>query len=39
MEVKNSFKLLLQQMGYSEKAIQKLWTWYDYSERKGVASF
>ena len=39
MKVKNSFSILLKQRGYSENAIDKLWKWYDYSEKKGVASF
>jgi hypothetical protein len=39
MKAKNSFNVLLKQRGYSEKAIEKLWKWYDYSEKKGVASY
>ena len=39
MKSKKTFDNLLQQRGYSSKAIDKLWKWYDYSERKGVASF
>jgi len=39
MKVENSFNILLKQWGYSEKAIEKLWKWYDYSEKKGVASY
>gem|GEM_PF-2591169 len=39
MKAKNSFTVLMKQQGYSEKAIDKLWRWYDYSEKKGVASF
>jgi hypothetical protein len=39
MKAKNLFDVLLKQRGYSEKAIDKLWKWYDYSEKKGVASF
>jgi hypothetical protein len=39
MKVKKSFDILLKQQGYSEKAIEKLWKWYDYSEKKGVASY
>ncbi len=38
-KVKPSFKTLLEKRGYSKEAIKKLWTWYDYSELKGVASF
>lgn len=36
MKVKHSFRTLLEKRGYSEVAIKKLWTWYNYSERKGV---
>jgi len=25
--------------GFSEKVIEEMWKWYDYSEKKGVASF
>ena len=39
MKANNSFKILMKQRGYSQEAIEKLWPWYDYSERKGVASF
>lgn len=34
-----SFKEMLQKEGYSEVIIKKLWKWYDFSEKKGVASF
>jgi len=34
-----SFKQMLKNKGYSEEAIEKLWKWYDFSEKKGVASF
>jgi hypothetical protein len=33
------FKRLLIDSGYSEKAAEELWKWYDSSEKKGVASF
>lgn len=39
MKSKNIFNNLLKQRGYSLNTIDKLWKWYDYSERKGVASF
>ena len=39
MKEKNSFKLMLKQRGVSEVAIEELWKWFDYSEKKGVASF
>jgi hypothetical protein len=25
--------------GYSKKVADELWKWYDFSEKKGVASF
>ncbi len=34
-----AFRSLLLQKGYSEKAIREIWRWYDFSERKGVASY
>jgi hypothetical protein len=39
MKSKDSFDSLMKQRGYSKKTIEKLWKWYDYSEKKGVASF
>jgi hypothetical protein len=39
MKAKKSFNDMLKQEGYSEKAIEQLWKWYDYSEKKGVASY
>jgi hypothetical protein len=39
MKAKTSFDILMKQQGYSEKAIEQLWKWYDYSEKKGVASY
>jgi hypothetical protein len=36
---KLSFKDLITRRGYSEKAADELWKWYDFSEKKGVASF
>jgi hypothetical protein len=33
------WKSLLRTYGYSEKAIREVWKWYDFSEKKGVASF
>jgi len=33
------FRILLKRYGYSTKAIEEIWKWYDFSERKGVASF
>lgn len=39
MKSKNFFKHMLKNQGYTEDAVEKLWKWYDYSEKKGVASF
>jgi hypothetical protein len=33
------WKSLLKTHGYSEKAIREAWKWYDFSEKKGIASF
>ncbi len=37
--VPSRFKLQLENVGCSEKAISELWKWYDFSEKKGAASF
>jgi hypothetical protein len=34
-----SFEALLQKEGYSERVIEEIWKWYDFSDKKGVASF
>jgi hypothetical protein len=39
MKVGQSFEILLKKRGCSEKAIKELWKWFDYSEKRGVASF
>jgi hypothetical protein len=36
---KQLFKNLLLAYGYSEQVARELWKWYDFSEKKGVASF
>jgi hypothetical protein len=33
------FRKLIVKQGYSEKIADELWKWYDFSEKKGVASF
>jgi len=38
-KAKLTFKNLLLTYGYSEKFADELWKWYDFSEKKGVASF
>ena len=37
--VKLGFRNLIVKRGYSEKVAEELWKWYDFSEKKGVASF
>jgi hypothetical protein len=37
--VKLGFRNLIVKRGYSEKVSDELWKWYDFSEKKGVASF
>ena len=39
IEPVQSFRQMLKNKGYSEEAIEKLWKWYDFSEKKGVTSF
>jgi len=34
MEPVQSFRQMLKNKGYSEEAIEKLWKWYDLSEKK-----
>jgi hypothetical protein len=34
-----SLRSLLKRNGYSERTVGEIWKWYDFSERKGVASF
>ena len=36
---RQEFQKLLKKVGYNNNAIGNLWKWYDYSERKGVASY
>jgi hypothetical protein len=38
-EAKLILRKLLNELGYSEKAADELWKWYDFSKKKGVASF
>jgi len=39
MDPPENFCKLLKDQGYTKEAIEKMWKWYDYSEKKGVASF
>ncbi len=36
---KLDFRDLIVKRGYSTKVAEDLWKWYDFSEKKGVASF
>ena len=36
---KLGFKNLIIKHGYSEKVANELWKWYNFSEKRGVASF
>jgi hypothetical protein len=38
-KAKHTFKDLIARRGYSERVANELWKWYDFSEKKGVASF
>lgn len=39
MKTSKNFSNMLEEKGYSTKAIEEMWKWYDYSEKKGVASY
>ncbi len=39
MEPSQKFNQMMEKMGYSKDAIKKMWKWYDYSEKKGIASY
>jgi hypothetical protein len=39
MKTPPSLRSLLKRNGYSESTVDEIWKWYDFSERKGVASF
>jgi predicted Ser/Thr protein kinase len=38
-EAKLTLRRMLNERGYSAKAADELWKWYDFSKKKGVASF
>jgi len=38
-KAKRVFKELIQKRGYSEKFADQLWKWYDFSDKKGVATY
>lgn len=39
MKAPLSFRSMLKRNGYSERTTEEIWKWYDFRERKGVASF
>lgn len=39
MKPPSSLRSLLKRNGYCERTIDEIWKWYDFGERKGVASF
>jgi len=39
MKSSKKFSQMLKENGYSTKTIEEMWKWYDYSEKKGVASY
>ena len=39
MKPPSSLRSLLKRNGYSGRTVDEIWKWYDFSERKGVASF
>jgi len=34
-----TFRILFKKKRISDHAVDELWKWYDYSEKKGVASY
>jgi hypothetical protein len=39
IETQGTFKDTLSKCGYGEQVVAALWKWYDFAEKKGVASF
>ena len=39
MKPPKNFIQMMEKRGYSTEAVEKMWKWYDYSEKKGIASF
>jgi len=39
MAAPSSLKMLLKQIGYSEKTVEEIWKWYNFHRKKGAASF
>jgi hypothetical protein len=38
-DIPESLRAQLKEQGYSVDVIKELWNWYDFSEKKGVASY
>lgn len=36
---KRNFKSMLKKKGFSKKAVEELFKWYDFNEKQGVASY
>jgi hypothetical protein len=34
-----NLRVQLRKQGFTDEMIKELWKWYDYSEKKGVASY
>jgi hypothetical protein len=39
MKPPTSLRSLLKRHGYSDETVEAIWKWYDFHDRKGVASF
>jgi hypothetical protein len=39
MKPPKNFDEMLKKRGYPTEVVEEMWKWYDYSEKKGVASF
>lgn len=39
MKPSRNFNQMLKEIGYSTKAIEQVWKWYDCSEKKGAANY
>ncbi len=38
-KAEKEFKCVLREFGVSSRAADELWKWFDFSEKKGAASF
>ena len=39
MKASRDFSRMLIERGYFTEVIEEMWKWYDYSQKKGVASY